>query len=358
MPRVIVGMSGGVDSAVAALLLVRAGYDVRGVFMKNYEPPPGSSQPCPWEQDQADVAAVCETLGIPWESWNFEREYRTHVLAYFFREYEAGRTPNPDVLCNREIKFGVFLKRARAEGFDAVATGHYAQVQNTPAGFRLFTAVDAGKDQTYFLHTLGQPELARTYFPIGHLQKQEVRRLAAAAGLRVAAKPDSQGICFVGQVKIADFLKGQVQAIPGPIRTEDGERVGEHQGLAFYTIGQRHGLGVGGGVPYYVAKKDPTTNTLLVARGDRDPILYASGLSATSPTWVAGQAPAGPFLCSARIRYRQPLEACTVNPSAGELRVRFIQPQRAITPGQAIVFYANNVCLGGATIQEATETAA
>lgn len=358
MPRVIVGMSGGVDSAVAALLLVRAGYDVRGVFMKNYEPPPGSSQPCPWEQDQADVAAVCETLEIPWESWNFEREYRTHVLAHFFREYEAGRTPNPDVLCNREIKFGVFLKRARAEGFDAVATGHYAQVQNTPAGFRLCTAADTGKDQTYFLHTLGQRELARTYFPIGHLQKPEVRRLAAAAGLRVAAKPDSQGICFVGQVKIADFLQGQVQAIPGPIRTEDGERVGEHQGLAFYTIGQRHGLGVGGGVPYYVAKKDPATNTLLVARGDRDPILYASGLSATSPTWVAGKAPVRPFQCSARIRYRQPLEACTVNPVADEVRVSFARPQRAVTPGQAIVFYDKNVCLGGATIQEATENTA
>lgn len=353
MSRVIVGMSGGVDSAVAALLLVRAGHEVRGVFMKNYEPPPGSNQPCPWERDQADVAAVCETLGIPWESWNFEKEYKAQVLEYFFREYEAGRTPNPDVLCNREIKFGVFLQRAKVEGFDAVATGHYAQVQQTSDGFQLLAAVDATKDQTYFLHTLGQRELARTLFPVGHLQKLEVRRLATAAGLAVAAKPDSQGICFVGQVKIADFLNGRVHAVPGPIRTADGAHVGEHNGLAFYTIGQRHGLGVGGGVPYYVAEKDPETNTLLVARGGRDPILYASGLTATDQTWVSGKKPTSPFACEARIRYRQPLVTCDVTPHAGGLQVSFHQPQRAVTPGQAIVFYNKNVCLGGATIRRA-----
>lgn len=353
MARVIVGMSGGVDSSVAALLLRDAGHDIRGVFMKNYEPPPGSSQPCPWEQDQADVAAVCDMLGIPWESWNFEKEYSARVLAYFFREYEAGRTPNPDVLCNREIKFGIFLKRAQAEGFDAVATGHYAQVGKTEEKYQLLAAADMGKDQTYFLHTLGQHKLRHTYFPIGHLQKQEVRTIAAKAGLAVAAKPDSQGICFVGQVNITDFLKGKVSAVPGQILTEDGRVVGEHQGLAFYTIGQRHGLGVGGGVPYYVAKKDVQTNTILVASGDRDPVLYAPGLWATEATWIAGGAPAASFACAARIRYRQPLEQCAVTIVGDKLRVTFVQPQRAVTPGQSIVFYDNNICLGGATIEKA-----
>ncbi len=351
MAKVIVGMSGGVDSAVAAMLLRDAGHDVRGVFMKNYEPPPGSNQPCPWEQDQADVAAVCAHLGIPWESWNFEQEYRARVLEYFFREYEAGRTPNPDVRCNREIKFGVFLQRAAAEGFDAVATGHYAQVQSTATGYQLRTAADAGKDQTYFLHTLGQHELARTFFPIGHLQKREVRSLAARAGLHVAAKPDSQGICFIGQVNVADFLREKISAAPGHIRTDAGAIVGEHRGLAFYTIGQRHGLGVGGGVPYYVAKKNLQTNTLVVAEGDRDPMLYSAGLCATKATWVAGRAPGRAFPCEARIRYRQPLEQCTVATDGQTLQVSFVRPQRAVTPGQAIVFYANDVCLGGATIE-------
>jgi len=353
MARIIVGMSGGVDSAVAALMLRDAGHDVRGVFMKNYEPPPGGNQPCPWEQDQRDVASVCETLGIPWESWNFEKEYSARVLAYFFREYQAGRTPNPDVLCNREIKFGVFLKRARAEGFDAVATGHYAQVRQGPTGYQLCAAVDRSKDQTYFLHTVGQTELSRVLFPIGHLLKSQVRTIAAEANLPVATKPDSQGICFIGQVNVTEFLKGKVQSVPGKIETEDGTIVGEHQGLAFYTIGQRHGLGVGGGVPYYVAKKDTRTNTLLVARGDKDPVLYASGLLATGATWIAGSSPADNFSCSARIRYRQPLEQCNVHVVQESLHVTFARPQRAITPGQAIVFYDNEVCLGGATIESA-----
>jgi tRNA-specific 2-thiouridylase len=346
-------MSGGVDSSVAAFLLREAGHEVKGVFMKNYEPPPGSNQPCPWEQDQADVEAVCVKLGIPWESWNFEKEYKARVLEYFFREYEAGRTPNPDVLCNREIKFGIFLQRAKKEGYDAVATGHYAQVRRADTGFELLTALDKGKDQTYFLHTLGQLELSQVYFPIGHLQKKTVREIAAKAGLPVANKPDSQGICFVGQVNVSDFLKGRVTAAPGQILTEDGEVVGEHHGLAFYTIGQRHGLGVGGGVPYYVAKKDPKTNTLLVARGDKDPILYAAELVATDPTWISGKTLANTFSCSARIRYRQPLEKCTVLIKDKQLRVTFVSPQRAITPGQAIVFYDKEVCLGGATIEKA-----
>ncbi|MEK7631353.1 MAG: tRNA 2-thiouridine(34) synthase MnmA [Patescibacteria group bacterium] len=353
MQKVIVGMSGGVDSSVAALLLRDAGYDVRGVFMKNYEPPPGSNQPCPWEQDQADVEATCKVLGIPWESWNFEKEYAQRVLEYFFREYDAGRTPNPDVMCNREIKFGAFLQRAKAEGYGCIATGHYAQVREAPTGYQLGEALDTGKDQTYFLHTLGQAELAHTLFPLGTLQKQEVRTLASKAGLPTAAKPDSQGICFIGQVDVQEFLKSRLQGLPGPIVTADGEVIGEHEGLPFYTIGQRHGLGVGGGVPFYVAAKQPKTNTLVVARGNQDPVLQAQGLRASDACWVAGAPPAVPFSCKARIRYRQPLAQCTVNAQDENLLVTFQQPQRAITPGQAIVFYQAGCCLGGATIAEA-----
>lgn len=353
MPKVIVGMSGGVDSSVAALLLRNQGYDVRGVFMKNYEPPPNSNQPCPWEQDQADVATICEQLGIPWESWNFEKAYTQRVLEYFFREYEAGRTPNPDVMCNREIKFGTFLERAKQEGYDYIATGHYAAVAEQGGTYELQEARDRNKDQTYFLHTLGQTELARTLFPLGKLQKSAVRALAAQAGLATAHKPDSQGICFIGQVDVVAFLKQRLRALPGPVVTSDGEVIGEHQGLPYYTIGQRHGLGVGGGVPYYVAAKDLATNTLTVARGNQDPILHSQGLVANAPHWVSGRAPAFPLTCTARIRYRQPLTACTVTPEPSGLTVVFAEKQRAVTPGQAVVFYHQGVCLGGATIERA-----
>ncbi len=352
MPKVIVGMSGGVDSSVAALLLRDAGYDVRGVFMKNYEPPPGSNQPCPWEQDQADVAAVCKVLDIPWESWNFEKEYAARVLEYFFREYDAGRTPNPDVMCNREIKFGAFLQRAKAEGYDTIATGHYAAVQKPEGTYQLHVAADTSKDQSYFLHTLGQAELAHTLFPLGQLQKSAVRALAEKAGLPTAKKPDSQGICFIGQVDVPAFLKARVEALPGPVVAADGEHIGTHQGLPFYTIGQRHGLGVGGGVPYYVAAKQTGTNTLVVARGNQDPILHAGSLRASNAHWVAGAPPEKVFSCTARIRYRQPVEQCTVHVQQVALVVHFAHKQRAITPGQAIVFYAGTVCLGGATIEE------
>lgn len=353
MTKVIVGMSGGVDSSVAALLLRDAGYDVRGVFMKNYEPPPGSNQPCPWEQDQADVAAVCEVLGIPWESWNFEKEYAQRVLEYFFREYDAGRTPNPDIMCNREIKFGAFLQRAKREGYDTIATGHYAAVAKKGPLFALREAADTSKDQTYFLHTLGQKELVHTLFPLGGMQKQAVRALALKAQLPTAKKPDSQGICFIGQVDVREFLKTRLEALPGPVVTADGKEIGEHQGLPYYTIGQRHGLGVGGGVPLYVAAKHPKTNTLVVAKGNRDPILHAQGLLASAAHWVAGHVPAKSFRCTARIRYRQPVEACLVTVVTKGLQVQFDTKQRAITPGQAVVFYQDGFCLGGATIDTA-----
>ncbi len=353
MAKIAVAMSGGVDSSVAALLLQRAGHTVHGIFMKNYEPPPNSNQPCPWEADQADVAAVCEHLGIPWESWNFEQEYKQRVLEYFFREYEAGRTPNPDVMCNREVKFGVFFTRAKAEGFEAIATGHYARIRESKGLHHLLAGRDANKDQSYFLHALGQDTLAATYFPVGEYEKPAVRALAQEAGLPTATKPDSQGICFIGQVDVAEFLRGHISTVGGPIVTADGEYVGEHHGLPYYTIGQRHGLGVGGGVPYYVAEKNVNTNTLIVARGDRDPVLYASGLVASQSTWVLGTPPSKNFTCQARIRYRQPLEECAVELTSTGVQVQFKNPQRAITPGQAIVFYSGEECLGGATIEVA-----
>ncbi len=355
MARIAVAMSGGVDSSVTAYLLQRAGHTVRGVFMKNYEPPPQSNQPCPWEADQEDVRRVCERLGVTWETWNFERDYAERVLDYFFREYSAGRTPNPDVMCNREVKFGVFLQRALSEGFDAIATGHYARIREVGGAFQLLAGVDRGKDQSYFLHALNQSMLSRTYFPIGNHTKTEVRGIARSAKLPTAEKPDSQGICFVGKVNVTDFLKQHLHALPGPVVTASGARVGEHIGLPYYTIGQRHGLGVGGGVPYYVARKNLQKNTLIVAEGDRDPILYARALEATAPTWVSGQVPGEEFSCNARIRYRQPLVSCTVRSSGETLHVTFAQLQRAITPGQAIVFYDEDVCLGGATIDHVLE---
>ncbi len=352
MARLLVAMSGGVDSAVSALLLKQAGHDLTGVFMKNYEPPTGTVGPCPWEQDQADVAATCAVLAIPWESWNFEKAYADRVLEYFFREYQDGRTPNPDIMCNREIKFGVFLQRALAEGFEAIATGHYARNEHRAGTYHLLAGVDVSKDQTYFLHQLTQRELAHVLFPIGNMQKTVVRELAREAGLPVADKPDSQGICFVGKVDVAEFLQNHVMARPGKVLTAAGEYVGEHRGLPFYTIGQRHGLGVGGGVPYFVAKKNLKDNTLIVAQGNRDTTLFASALNASQVSWVAGRPPVLPLSCQARIRYRQPLVSCRVDEHAQGLCVTFNEPQRAITPGQSIVFYANDDCLGGAVIDE------
>ncbi len=352
--RIAVGLSGGVDSSVAALLLKEAGHDVTGVFMKNWTKSSVSPH-CSEEADRKDALRVATKLRIPFLVWDFEAEYRAKVMEVFFQEYAAGRTPNPDVLCNREIKFGLFLQRAIAEGFDKIATGHYARVSEDPTGcFHLLTGRDANKDQSYFLVTLGQAELSKSLFPVGHLEKPEVRRLAAEAGLPTAAKPDSQGICFVGPVNVQEVLRTRLHDEPGEVVTGDGQVVGRHRGLAFSTIGQRHGLSIGGsGLPYYVARKDRATNRIIVAHGNRDPLLFQSELFASSVSWT-GSAPVKPFEALVRIRYRQPLQVARVEPvSAGKLHILFSSPQRAVTPGQYAAIYQGDELIGGGIIEEA-----
>ncbi len=352
--KVIVGMSGGVDSSVAAALLVRQGYRVEGAFMKNWsdtkDPVTGS---CAWRGERHDAELVAAKIGIPFATYDFEAQYREAVVDYLFREYEAGRTPNPDVLCNKAVKFDLFLKRALAEGADLIATGHYARVRK-PAGrgaVALLAGVDKNKDQSYFLHQLSQEQLKRTLFPLGGLKKPEVRRLARKFVLPTAAKKDSQGICFIGKVDLKSFLAKKIPKHPGPIITVDGRVVGRHQGIAPFTIGQRHGLGLGGGDPYYVVEKDARRNALIVASGKGEEALYARRLIAGEVHWIAGRPPRLPLRCLARIRYRQPLQAARLLPAAGgRLEVVFAKPQRAITPGQFAVFYKGETCLGGGTI--------
>lgn len=357
--KIIVAMSGGVDSSVAAGLLVAAGHDVTGVFMKNWsdDADPCTGE-CSWKQERQDALRVASVLSIPFETFDFEAEYRNEVVEYMVREYAAGRTPNPDVMCNSKVKFGLFLDRALAMGADAVATGHYARVREDDGRYSLLAGVDANKDQSYFLHRLTQAQLSRTLFPVGHLPKPEVRRLAAEMGLPTAEKKDSQGICFIGKVDLREFLGAKIARAPGPVVTVDGRVVGRHSGVAPFTIGQRHGLGIGGGAPYFVVEKDVRRNTVVVAREDDPSALYASALSAADAHWIAGEPPAFPQPCKVRIRYRQPLQSATLYagglpPEAsaeGGLVVKFEKPQRAVTPGQFAVFYDGDRCLGGAVI--------
>ncbi len=360
--RVVVGMSGGVDSSVTALLLKEQGYDVIGIFMKNWDETDAFGN-CTAESDFEDVARVCERLDIPYYSVNFEQEYMDRVFQYFLREYERGRTPNPDVLCNREIKFKELLIRALDIGADYLATGHYAQVAYMDGYYHLLRGADLNKDQTYFLHMLGQEALSKAMFPIGHLQKSEVRQLALEAGFTTAKKKDSTGICFIGERNFKSFLGNYLPAQPGDMRTVTGEYKGKHDGLMYYTIGQRRGLGIGGsgsGEPWFVVGKNLTTNTLYVAQGFHNPLLYAKGLRATELQWI-GKAAAEPgkeFHCTAKFRYRQPDQKVTVqvkNDSTCE--VIFETLQRAITPGQSVVFYDGPACIGGAIIDEATTVA-
>ncbi|MBP1475688.1 tRNA 2-thiouridine(34) synthase MnmA [Frateuria sp. MAH-13] len=352
--KVMLGVSGGVDSSVAALLLQQAGHEVEGLFMQNWEEDDRDG-PCTADADRKDALAVCGRLGIPFHARNFAGEYWDSVFEHFLAEYRAGRTPNPDVLCNREIKFKTFLDEARSLGAGKIATGHYARVDERDGQYRLLRAVDAGKDQTYFLHALGQQQLAATLFPVGEIEKSQVRELARAAALPTHAKKDSTGICFIGERDFRSFLAQYIPARPGEMRTPEGTLVGEHQGTMYYTLGQRNGLGIGGrqGMgpePWYVVGKDVAANVLYVAQGGENRWLQSKKLRAETPSWVTGTAPAASFRCSARTRYRQADQACEVRVSRAGLEVYFDEPQRAVTPGQSVVFYDGEACLGGAVI--------
>ena len=356
-------MSGGVDSSVTAWLLKQQGYDVLGLFMKNWEDD-DDSEYCSTRQDWLDAASVADVIGVDIEAVNFAAEYKDRVFADFLREYSAGRTPNPDVLCNAEIKFKAFLDHAMELGAEHIATGHYARVRqvSTPDGrqFQLLKALDASKDQSYFLHRLNQQQLSRTLFPLGEIPKTEVRRIAASLGLPNAAKKDSTGICFIGERPFREFLNRYLPTQPGPIRTPEGTRVGEHHGLSFYTLGQRKGLGVGGvkgrqrsdgtADAWYVARKDIATNTLYVVQGHDHPWLQAHMLSAQDASWVAGRPPA-PGAYGAKIRYRQSDAPCQLVAAEGaQFSLGFPDPQWAVTPGQSAVLYDGDVCLGGGII--------
>jgi tRNA-specific 2-thiouridylase len=352
--RIVVGVSGGVDSSVAALLLRDAGCEVTGLFMQNWAD--DGSGDCRAEDDRRDAVAVCGTLGLPIRFRDFAREYWDGVFRHFLDEYAAGRTPNPDVLCNREIKFRHFLDAARELGAEAIATGHYARVDRRHGAFRLLRALDRGKDQSYFLHQLGQAQLAATRFPLGELDKGEVRRIAAAAGLPTAAKKDSTGICFIGERDFRAFLSRYLPAQPGEIRTPDGAVVGSHPGVFYFTLGQREGLAIGGvrgrpQAPWFVVGKDIGRNLLYVDQGHDSPWLQSRALRSEPAHWIAGAPPGARFSCTAQTRYRQPDEACEVAlRDDGSVDVRFARPQRAVTPGQSVVFYDGDICLGGAVI--------
>jgi len=357
--RVIVGLSGGVDSSVAALRLQEAGYQVEGLFMKNWEGD-DDEEYCAAKEDMLDALSVADRLGIEFHFINFAAEYWDRVFAHFLDEYRAGRTPNPDILCNREIKFRAFLDHAHALGADGIATGHYARVDRSGGQVLLRKGLDANKDQSYFLHALSADQLAGALFPVGELSKPSVREIAAQAGFRTAAKKDSTGICFIGERRFSDFLKTYLPAQPGDIETVDGQIIGTHHGLMYHTIGQRQGLGIGGlkgqgDAPWYVVDKDLDRNVLLVAQGKNHPALFHPALRAGQVHWIH---PIGPLpkALKAKIRYRQDDQACTVSSDdSGDLHVRFDTPQRAITPGQSIVFYDGDTCLGGAVIEEALD---
>ena len=352
--RVILGLSGGVDSAVAALLLKDEGYDVHALHMTNWEDDDGY---CTAAADLQDARRVCEQLDIPLHHANFAKQYRDQVFEYFLEEYRKGRTPNPDVLCNREIKFGVFRDHAKRLGGDLLATGHYARSGIVNGHGALFKGKDPGKDQSYFLHAVSAEAFAETVFPLGELVKGEVRQIARDRGLAIHDKRDSTGICFIGERPFRAFLSTYIPANPGPMRTPGGEVMGEHQGLMYYTLGQRQGLMIGGRrdrgeEPWYVVGKDLEDNALIVAQGEHE-LLFSNGLTATDASWI-GKAPGGlenGLRCMAKVRYRQADQRCVVTALEGDrLDVRFDERQKAVAPGQFVVFYDEDLCLGGAVI--------
>ena len=364
--KVIVGMSGGVDSSVSALLLKEQGYQVEGLFMKNWDEDDGAEY-CTAKADLADAQKVCDRIGIKLHTANFAAEYWDNVFEHFLNEYKAGRTPNPDVLCNREIKFKVFMQYATMLGADLIATGHYARTRRHGQHTQLLKGLDPNKDQSYFLCAVGENELSKTLFPVGEVEKPEVRKLAEKHGLVTYNKKDSTGICFIGERRFKDFLQNYVPAKPGNIETEDGKVIGQHQGLMYHTLGQRQGLLIGGvrgagEEPWYVAKKDIARNVLVVVQGEQHPLLYSKALTATQLNWITGAAPINtPLKLYAKNRYRQADQACILTiktDMAGTqiCRVEFEQAQRAVTPGQYVVFYDADQCLGGAVIDSTIQS--
>ncbi|MBI0028450.1 tRNA 2-thiouridine(34) synthase MnmA [Gilliamella sp. B14448G11] len=356
--KVVVGMSGGVDSSVSAYLLQQQGYHVVGLFMKNWEED-DTEEYCSASVDLADAQAVCDKLNIKLHTINFAAEYWDNVFEHFLSEYKAGRTPNPDILCNKEIKFKAFLEYAAEDlGADYIATGHYVRKRESNGKVELLRGVDNNKDQSYFLYTLNEAQIKQSLFPVGELEKPKVREIAQQLGLATAAKKDSTGICFIGERKFSDFLARYLPAKGGAIRTVDGEIIGKHHGLMYHTLGQRKGLGIGGlkqadDTPWYVVDKDLQNNELIVAQGHDHPALFSDGLIASQLHWVDRQVVSKPFTCTVKTRYRQQDIACQVNPlSEDKIEVIFTHPVAAVTPGQSAVFYQGEVCLGGGIIEE------
>lgn len=353
--KVIVGMSGGVDSSVSALILKQQGYQVEGLFMKNWDEDDGTEY-CTAIADLADAQAVCDKIDIKLHTANFAAEYWDRVFEHFLEEYSAGRTPNPDILCNKEIKFKAFLDYATTLGADFIATGHYTRRRQTDTHTELLKGLDGNKDQSYFLHAVDGEKIARTLFPVGEIEKSEVRKIAEENGLITHDKKDSTGICFIGERKFSDFLKQYLPAQPGNIETEDGTVIGTHQGLMYHTIGQRQGLKIGGlkdfgEAPWYVAQKDLANNVLIAVQGSQHPLLFSDYLEASTIHWINEPPSAFPLKCHAKVRYRQQDQSCEVDLRDGKYLIRFDTPQRAVTPGQSVVLYDGQVCLGGGVIE-------